>query len=75
MGALIDMLKGFIDGVLAVVDFIISTIQDILYVIQLTGEAVLHLPDYFSWLPAPFVAVLVTIFSVVVIYKILGREG
>lgn len=56
-------------------DFIIDFFEDIVYVIKLTGEFVLGIPDYFSWLPAEAVALIVTIFGIVVIYKVLGREG
>lgn len=59
----------------SIFDFVIDFFEDIAYVIKLTGEFVLKIPDYFSWLPVEVVALIVTIFSVVVIYKVLGREG
>lgn len=56
-------------------DFVIGIFEDIVYMIQLTAEFVAGIPDYFSWLPAEAVALIVSIFSIVVIYKVLGREG
>lgn len=56
-------------------DFVIGIFEDIAYVIKLTGEFVAKIPDYFSWLPAPLLAIIVSIFAIVVIYKVLGREG
>ena len=56
-------------------DFVLDFFADIVYVIKLTGSFVLKIPDYFSWLPAPVVALLVSIFTIVVVYKVLGREG
>lgn len=55
--------------------FVLDFFADIVYVIQLTGKFVLQIPSYFSWLPAPVLTLVVAIFSVVVIYKVLGREG
>lgn len=59
----------------SIFDFVLDFFSDIAYVIKLTGEFVLGIPDYFSWLPAEAVALIVSIFGIVVIYKVLGREG
>lgn len=58
-----------------VIDFVIGLVEDIVYVIKLTGETVLKIPEYFDWLPEAVVAVIVSAFAIVVIYKVLGREG
>lgn len=75
MQAILDFFTGLIDIVFSLVDFVISFIGDLLYVIQLTGNFLLQIPNYFGWLPSAFVTLIVTIFGVVVIYKVLGREG
>lgn len=75
MSAIISFIQGIAAGVQAGVDFLLSMIQDVAYVVQLTAEFVLQIPTYLSFLPAPVVALVVSIFAVVVIYKILGREG
>ncbi len=75
MGALIDILKSIGEMITAVFAFIIDFFQDLLYVIQLTGKFLMAIPGYFSWLPGPLLTLLLVIFSIVVIYKILGREG
>jgi len=59
----------------SIFDFVIGIFEDIAYVVKLTAEFVVKIPDYFSWLPPELVALIVTIFGVVVIYKVLGREG
>lgn len=58
-----------------IIDFVISFIEDTVYVIKLTAEFVAEIPNYFSWLPAEALVLVVSIFAVVVIYKVLGREG
>lgn len=55
-------------------DFVMDFLSDTFEMIKLVGDTVAKLPDYVNWLPAEFVAIVVGIFSVVVIYKILGRE-
>lgn len=75
MGALTDFLLGIGEGLLAVVTFVIDFFKDIAYLIKLTGEFVLKVPDYLSWLPAEVLALIVSIFTIVVLYKVLGREG
>lgn len=75
MEDIINMLEGFIDGVLGLIDFVVTMIEDLVYVISLTGEFVANIPDYFSWLPSVHVTMLISIFGIVVIYKVLGREG
>lgn len=75
MQGILDFLQGIADGFTSVIDFIISMFEDLVYVVQLTGKFLASIPDYFSWLPSGVLALLVTIFGIVVVYKILGREG
>lgn len=75
MQALINWLEGIGAVILAVVNFVISMFQDIVYVITLTGQVLTQIPTYFSWLPGEMVASLAILFAIVVLYKILGREG
>ena len=75
MGALTDFLLGIGEGLLAVVTFVIDFFKDVAYLIKLTGEFVLKVPTYLSWLPAEVLALVVSVFTIVVLYKVLGREG
>lgn len=75
MDAIIGFFKGIGAAIGAVIDFVIGLFQDLVYMVQLLGQFVVNIPGYFAWLPAGVVAVIVTIFAIVVIYKILGREG
>lgn len=63
------------DVITSLVDFVVGMIEDLVYVVTLCGSFVLKIPTLFSWLPSEAVALIVTIFAIVVIYKILGREG
>ena len=75
MDALISFFTGIGDAIVSAFDFVISFFSDLIYTIQLLGKVILSIPNYISWLPSPVVTLLLTLFSIVVIYKILGREG
>lgn len=70
-----NVLVGIGDFFVSIYEFVIGFFRDIAYVIELTAEFVAKIPDYFDWLPAEVVALIVVIFGIVVIYKVLGREG
>lgn len=75
MTAIINFLQGIASGVTAAIEFLLSMIADVAYVVELTAKFVAQIPDYLSFLPSPILAMVVSMFAVVVIYKILGREG
>lgn len=75
MQTIIDWLKNIGEMFSSVFDFVIGIVEDLAYVAGLLVDFVTQIPDYFSWLPAEVLAVIVTIFAIVVIYKLLGREG
>lgn len=69
-----DFIMALFQPILSLFDLIISFVQDIVYVVKLVGAFVVNIPSYFDWLPTGVVALIVSIFTVVVIYKIMGRE-
>lgn len=75
MQALLDFFSTLGSIITGLVDFVISIIKDIVFVIEVTASVLLRIPQYFSWLPEALLATLTVVFSVVVIYKIIGREG
>lgn len=70
-----EILKSIGDFFVTIGQFLYDFVKDIIYMIELVGEAVAQIPDYISWLPVEVVTIIVSIFAIVVIYKILGREG
>lgn len=75
MNAIITFFGGFVDVITGAVDFLVGFIEDIVYIVKITGEFVLEIPNYLAWLPAPVLAIVIVVFGVVVIYKVMGREG
>lgn len=75
MQAILDFLEGFVETITSVVDFVIGFFEDIVYLIAITGQVLTQIPAYFSWLPSELIALLGVLLALIVLYKILGREG
>lgn len=75
LSAIKDFIVGIGEGLMSAWDFLVSLIQDIVYVIEITGKALAQIPKIFSWLPVEIVGLLVVLIGVVVVYKVTGREG
>lgn len=75
MEAIQNILASFGRAIGTLFDIIFGFFEDIVYIIKITGIFLARIPDYFSWLPSEVVTLIVVIFGIVVIYKILGREG
>lgn len=75
MQALIDFFVSFGNVVSSVFEFIIKFFKDLIYIIGLLGNLIVSLHSMIGWLPSACISLTVTAFSIVVIYKIMGREG
>lgn len=69
-----DLFFSLTDILLSLWDFVISFFEDIVYVVRLCKSVVVGIPYYFAWMPGSIVALLVTIFGIVVVYKVVGRD-
>lgn len=74
LDSIFEMLKNLVDSILSFFEFVVKLVKDLVYVIELVGETVADIPNYFSWFPTELLAILLPIFAIVVIYKILGRD-
>lgn len=74
MGAILDFIKGIADGVLAGIEFLRSLVEDILYLAQSMANIVSQLPDYLNFFPPQVLTMILSIFVVVVIFRIIGRD-
>lgn len=55
--------------------FIKDLIQDIVYMISVLTVISGGVLSYFSWLPLVTATIFSTVIAIVIIYKIIGREG
>lgn len=70
-----DIIMVPINLMMSLFDFVIGWIEDVVFIVKMTASFVAKIPTLFSWLPSEAVVLIVWIFGVVVIYKVLGREG
>lgn len=76
MSSLISAVKEFFSLVGTLIEFIFGLVADLVNVVELLADTVVRLPEYFGYFfPSQFITLFVTIISLVVVYKILGREG
>lgn len=70
-----NAIKSLVNFFDSVIDFVIDFFQDLVYVIDLLAETVTSIPDYLGFFPTILVTAIISLVSIAVIFKILGREG
>lgn len=75
MNAIIQFFEGIGNAIVSLVDFVIGLISDLVYLVKFTAEILAEIPSYFSWIPQELTVLLLPIFTFVVLFKIMGREG
>lgn len=69
-----DILKKIGDFFTSIIDFIVTLFEDIVKFIKMLGVFASKIPDWFSWLPSPVLALIVTLVGVVILIRVLGRD-
>lgn len=72
---MMQFLQTIADFFVAIFEIVMALIKDIIEMVKMLGDFVGQIPNLFDWLPQAAIGTIVTIFGVVVIYKIIGREG
>ena len=75
MTEIVNFLNQIIDLIIGLTKFLIQLVQDLVTVIQLLLESITKLPTILQFLPSTALALVMACFSIVIIYKVLGREG
>lgn len=75
MSAIIDFLLGLGELIVSLIAFVFGMIEDLLYIVALLGSIIVKIRAMIGWLPSACITLTVTLFAVVLIYKLLGREG
>lgn len=75
MEAILEFLRLILEFVWSWIDYCLGFMSDLAFIVMLTGRYLLHLPQYFFWLPSELLTILLTTLTIVVIYKVIGREG
>lgn len=74
LDAILSFLGGIAEAVTGFFDFLFSLLSDLVYLVQLTGKMLSQIPSFFSWLPAPVLAIIVTTVTIAVLLKVIGRD-
>lgn len=75
MQAIVNFLSGFGETILKLWEFFIALFKDFFQFLELIFKLPVFLADCFTWLPPDIWLPLSILFGVVILYKILGREG
>ena len=75
MSAIMNFLSSLAEVIFSAVEFLIGIVKDLLYIVGLLTGLMIKLPDMIHWLPSACTTLISTTFLIVLIYKILGREG
>mgnify|MGYP003308653132 CR=1 FL=1 len=75
MQVIIDFICGMAEAIITVFSYLLETVVGLANVIKMLLYFVPKIPRYFRWMPAECLSLVTAIFGVVVIYKIIGREG
>ena len=71
---ILGFLESIYNAIIGLIDLVIRLIQDFPSIISLLTSFALNIPGYFGWLPAGVSGLVISLFSVVVIYMIAGRK-
>lgn len=74
MAGIIEFFEGLSNIVSTVVNFVVTLFTDFVFVLKLIFTTVTNIAGYFYWLPSTLITLLLTGISVVVIYKVIGRD-
>ena len=75
LDSIMEFFSTLFEPILTLLDVVLSFFSDIMYMLGLLVGFSYNLDSILAFLPSPFVSSLVLVFGIVVIYKILGREG
>lgn len=75
MDVIIKFFSGIGNAITSVIDFVISFFSDFLSLLKLLALVPQYVADSLRWLPNEFLIMSGLIISIVILYKILGREG
>lgn len=75
MDKILEFFVSIGEAIAAFFRFLISIVQDIVYLVKMLVAFVARIPEVFHWLPAAVSALLITLIGIYVIIRIAGKEG
>lgn len=75
LDAIIKFFNGIGNAITSVIDFVISFFTDFLSLLKLLAVVPKYVASSLRWIPDQLLAMAILLISIVILYKILGREG
>lgn len=75
MQGIFDLVSWFYDGILRMFEVVGMFLKYFVYAFLQLMSVLFNISKYFDWLPIEVVSTILVGIGVVVVYKILGREG
>ena len=75
MDAIINFFSSIGEVITSIFSLVWSFIQDLVQIILMLSKFLVEIPGFIAWLPDPLPFLLLSIFTIAVVYKIAGREG
>ncbi|MBE6922888.1 MAG: hypothetical protein E7465_06880 [Ruminococcaceae bacterium] len=75
MQAIINFFEGFSNVITSIFEFIVSFFSDLGWLVSSLQWALGVIPLFLNWIPGPMLTIITLTLTVVMIYKIMGREG
>ena len=74
MAAIFNAIKDFFSFIGELIQFVFKLIGDLIYTVQVLLHLSPKIPGYLSFLPATVSAIFVSCITLIIIYKITGRD-
>lgn len=75
MYAITSFLSGIGDAIVKAWQFVLAFFRDFMQFLELLTKMPVILANVLSWIPGEIWILLYLLFNIVILYKILGREG
>lgn len=73
MSAILNFFTGIAEAIQGAIGFLLSLIEDIVYLGEVVVNASNAIPEFLSVLPAPVLSIVLSGVTIAVLFKVLGR--
>ena len=70
MDFLFDFFALFSEAITSAIDFLVSFVMDIVYIIQVIGSVLAQIPSFFSWMPTELSTIIVVDIGIAAVFRI-----
>lgn len=75
MAAIGKFLETIGQAFMAVIDFVVKMVQDLIFIVEMLAELAPQIPAWYTWFPPVLWYTFGLCISVAIVFKIVGRDG